>query len=506
MALPPKVYQFLVAVFASVGSILYGYDLGVIAGATTAPSFVSLFNATANETGAVVSAFTGGAFVGAFLAGPVGDWLGRRLTIMIGALIFILGGGLQTGATNLDFLYGGRCIAGLGVGFLVMIIPLYQAELAHPSIRGAVTALQQFMLGIGALVATWTTYGTTKNFANTDSIQWRLPLGLQIIPAAVLAVLILFFPESPRWLIDHGHQEKGLATLARLHSHGDENDPWVRAEFEQIQDAITFEHEHEAKSYKELFTNKSSFRRLWLVCAIQASVQMTGVSAIQYYSVTIFEQIGISASNALKYQGISSVLALLAQAACILFIDWTGRRWALIGGNIGNCITFVIATILLARFPPGTSDNAAAGWAFIVMTWLYNISFSATCGPLSWVIPAEVFDTRTRAKGVSIGVMVSFAFNTMIGQTTSVAIASIGWKWYIVFCVCNATNALFFWAFLPETTKRPLEEMNYLFTNAPLFVPTMKMSDFETHDLEQRVEQVERKQGGSVSHVEQEKM
>lgn len=99
----------------------------------------------------------------------------------------------------------------------------------------------------------------------------------------------------------------------------------------------------------------------------------------------------------------------------------------MIGGNIGNMITFIIATILLARFPPGEAHNPSASWAFIIMTWLFNFSFSATNGPLSWVIPAEVFDTRTRAKGVSIGVMVSFAFNTMIGQTTSVAIATIGW-------------------------------------------------------------------------------
>ena len=206
---------------------------------------------------------------------------------------------------------------------------------------------------------------------------------------------------------------------------------------------ITFEHENEAKSYMELFTNKSSFRRLFLACAIQASVQMTGVSAIQYFSPTIFAQIGIPTDKTLQYQGISSVIALIAQACCIAFIDWTGRRWALILGNVGNCITFIIATALLAEFPPGASNNNSAAWGFIVITWIYNFSFSATCGPLSWVIPAEIFDTRTRSKGVSIGVMVSFAFNTMIGQVTPIAIASIGWRFYLVFVVCNATNALF---------------------------------------------------------------
>ncbi|KAI9697336.1 MAG: hypothetical protein M1820_007842 [Bogoriella megaspora] len=506
MQLPPKWYQFLVSMFASLGSILYGYDLGVIAGAITAHNFVALFDHTdkqswANETGAVVSVFTGGAFFGAGFAGPIGDWLGRRKTIMMGALIFCLGGGLQTGAQSLSYLYAGRAISGLGVGFLVMIIPLYQAELAHPSIRGRVTSLQQFMLGVGALVASWVAFGAWE-FPDSDSKQWRLPLGIQIIPAGILAMLILLFPESPRWLIDHGRPEEGLKTLAKLHAHGDEYDPWVKAEFEQIQDMITYEHENEAKSYIELFRSKSSFRRLFLACSIQASVQMTGVSAIQYYSVTIFAQIGIDGNDALKYQAISSVLALIAQFCCMLFIDYTGRRWALIVGNLFNCLFFVLATILLAVFPPGTSNNSGAAWGFIVMTWLYNVSFSATCGPLSWIIPAEIFDTRTRSKGVSLATMTSFAFNTMIGQVTPIALADVGYRYYFLFCICNFTNAVFFWAVLPETKKRPLEEMNYLFTNAPIFVPTMDRTEYETHDLERRVEEVERK--GSVTHVETE--
>lgn len=108
MALPPKWYQFLISVFASLGSALYGYDLGVIAGAVNSKNFKLVFSPTANETGAVVSVFTGGAFFGAAFAGPLGDLLGRKKTILIGALVFILGGGLQTGAQALSYLYAGR--------------------------------------------------------------------------------------------------------------------------------------------------------------------------------------------------------------------------------------------------------------------------------------------------------------------------------------------------------------------------------------------------------------
>jgi MFS family permease len=152
--------QFLVGLFASLGSLLYGYDLGVIAQVIASQSFNSEFKPLPNETGAVVSVFTGGAFFGAAIAGFLGDKLGRRWTILIGAVVFCLGGALQTGAMSLAYLYSGR-------GILCMIIPLYQAELAHPSIRGRVTALQQFMLGIGALIASWVSYGTYVTLALT---------------------------------------------------------------------------------------------------------------------------------------------------------------------------------------------------------------------------------------------------------------------------------------------------------------------------------------------------
>ncbi|PLB43946.1 MFS sugar transporter [Aspergillus steynii IBT 23096] len=501
MRLSPSWYQFLVGVFASLGSFLYGYDLGVIAEVIASHSFTSKFEANSTETGLVVSLFTAGAFFGAAFAGPSGDMLGRRWTISLGCVIFVLGGGLQTGAQTVDYLYSGRFLAGLGVGFLTMIIPLYQAEICHPDIRGRVTALQQFMLGVGSLCAAWISYGTYIGFAPTNNAQWQVPLGLQIVPAVFLGILIMFFPESPRWLIDHGHHEKGLKTLAKLHAHGDENDPWVRAEYNQIQEAVTFEHEHEAKSYLELFTSRSSFRRLFLCCALQASVQMTGVSAIQYYSVDIYGQIGIKGDETLRYQAINSIIALVAQFLCMMFIDRFGRRWTLISGNLGNMVTFIIACILLAKFPPEV-NNTGAHWGFIIMTWLYNFSFSCTCGPLSWIIPAEVFDTRTRSKGVSLATMTSYAFNTMIGQVTPLAMDTIKYQYYFVFIICNFTNAVFFWLLLPETKKLPLEEMNYLFTNSPWIVPGTKKEDYLPHDLERKVVEQEEKQEAYVTHKE----
>ena len=214
----------------------------------------------------------------------------------------------------------------------------------------------------------------------------------------------------------------------------------------------------------------------------------------RYYSVTIYGQIGITGDKTLQDQAINSISALVAQFLCILFIDKLGRRWTLIWGNLGNMVTFIVACTLLARFPPEV-ENTGAHWGFIIMTWLYNFSFSCTCGPLSWIIPAEVFDTRTRAKGVSLATMTSYAFNTMIGQVTPIAMESVGYRYYFVFIICNFTNAVFFWLLLPETKKLPLEEMNYLFSNSPWIVVGSKKEDYIPRDLERKVlEQEEKRQ------------
>ncbi|KAH6669618.1 H+/hexose cotransporter 1 [Verticillium dahliae] len=389
MALPPKWYQFLVSVFASLGSLTFGYDLGVIAQVIGSPSFKSKFGEDPAEIGAVVSVFTGGAFCGAGIAGWAGDRFGRRLTILIGAAFFLLGGTLQTIGKNIAFLMAGRTLAGVGVGVLCMIIPVYQGELCHPDIRGRVTALQQFMLGIGALAAAWISYGSYIGFAADDNNHWRVIL---------------------------------------LHAHGDVTMLGLCRNFAQIEDTITIEREGSAKSYAELFTDRSCFR----------------------------------ASSSLAPYSPCQMTGLVRQFLTILFIDKTGRRFPLIGGNLLNAVCFIICHDSAGQYPPldGASSNIGASWGFIAMTWLYNFSFSATCGPLSMDYPAEIFDNQDTFQGV-----------------------------------CNFTNAIFFWAFLPETARRPLEEMRYLFTEAPLFVPRMDPSQATSHDLERRIQDAEGQAG-----------
>ncbi|KAF2230076.1 MFS putative major facilitator superfamily transporter [Viridothelium virens] len=472
----PGVYQFLVGCFAALGSFLFGYDLGVIAEVVASDSFKSLFlqkNAD-SRSGTVVALFTGGCFLGALGAG-FSDRLGRRGTILMACCIFVVGGIIQTAGVVIAMLYVGRLIAGIGVGFLTMIIPIFQSEISHRKIRGRITSLQQLFNALGQIFATWISYGCYVTWTGTgNSKEWRIPLGCQIVPALFLGSLIYLFPESPRWLCDHDMADQGLRNLAKLHAHGDTHDPYVVAEYALIQSQIAEEHANARKTYFDLVRSWPQLRRTILTTMIQASCQMTGISAIQYFSPQIFQQIGIATSTTLLLSAVNAIIAFAGTSVCIAVIDSVGRRPLEIYGSGVMAMTYVINAILIARFPAGSSSNTGAHWGFIVMTWLFNFVFFITGGPLSWAIPAELFGTAMRTKGVSVGAMTSFAFNTMIGQVTPIAVTAIGWKYYIVFIVCNVTNGLFFWAFLPETKGLNLEDMDELFHESPTFVPGSK--------------------------------
>ena len=484
------IYQLLVGAFAALGSFLFGFDLAVIAEVVASDSFKELFlqkNAD-SRSGTVVALFTGGCFVGAFFASFTGR-LGRRGTIMMASAIFTVGGIIQTSGVVIGMLYVGRLIAGIGVGFLTMIIPIFQAEISHRSIRGRITCLQQLFNAIGQIFASWIGYGCFVTWNGTsDSREWRVPLAIQIIPALFLGSMIYLFPEvnpsehpftrkkltnqlqSPRWLCDHDRADEALTNLAKLHAHGDTTDAYVVAEFNLIQQQISEEHSQKQKTYLDLFKGWPNLRRTILVMMIQAECQMTGISAIQYFSPQIFQQIGIPVSETLLLSAVNAIIAFAGTTVCILVIDNIGRRPLQIYGAAIMTVTFLVNTIIIKEFP-ADSSNTGAHWGFIVLTWVFNFVFFITSGPLSWAIPAELFTMALRNKGVSLGAMTSFAFNTMVGQVTPIAVSTIGWRYYVLFTVCNATNGLFFWAFLPETKGLNLEDMDELFQQSPTFVP-----------------------------------
>ncbi|EPQ25763.1 uncharacterized protein PFL1_06630 [Pseudozyma flocculosa PF-1] len=487
MALSPKFYTWLVGCFAAMGSMLFGYDLGVIAGVLVAPDFLKTTNNPDSDyLGFITSSMLLGAFAGSIPASIIADKYSRRSAIVAGCLVFLFGGSMQTGATGREVMLAGRFFAGFGIGMIALLVPLYQSEIAHPSIRGSLTTLQQFFLGIGALVASFVIYGCSNNYRGTE-FEWRFPLALQLVPAIPLGALIFCFPESPRWLVAQGRNEEALAALARLHASGDVTDTFVVAEHAELQ--LKIREEVESRSaWSEIFGDVQSIRKIMIGIILQFSVQMTGVSAIQYYSPQIFSNFGFSNQRTFLFQAIASIFALVGEGLCVGFVDKVGRRWPLIICNMGTGLVFIVAAALQANYP-STPDNLnkAASYTFVAFTWLFQLFFSAGIGPLSWAVPVEILNTNIRAKGVAITNLASWISNFMIGQVTPRALASVGWRFYLLFAVCGFTNALTFFLILPETKGRTLEEMDDWFAQTPFIVILSKAKPIDTKERERQL-------------------
>lgn len=230
-------------------------------------------------------------------------------------------------------------------------------------------------------MAGWIGWGLTKYHLGT-AIQWRIPLGFQILPAIPLLFVTLVLPESPRWLMIKGREDEALHVLAKLHARGDTNDPLVLGEFHDMKDKVLTEAAVKS-GWGQIFGNKENMRKVMLGVILQFSVQMTGVSFLQYYGPTVYAKVGYSVETTLLLGSLSGVLGILSQFSCVVFVDRTGRRWPLIIGNFLSGFLYIFNLYISYKFQmdEGTPTMARA---FVAVGWMWNMIFSACIGPLSW--------------------------------------------------------------------------------------------------------------------------
>jgi MFS family permease len=263
------------AVFATVGSLIYGYDSGIISTTLGQAAFPAYFNNPSPDlTGAIVSTYSGGQGVGNLLGGWLGDLLGRKLTIWVATSLALIGAVLQTAAINIEMFLVGRIIAGVAIGLVYSVASIYNAEIAPPKIRGIIVGLQTQMISIGYASSNW--MGLFGSYANGDA-AWRIPLGIQCVPAVVLIIGLFWLPESPRWYVYKGKDEQAKETIRRLHAEIAKDNPgFCDLEYMQMKQQIQYEREVAIKSWHSLFTRPSYRYRLVLGIGLQVFLQTTG--------------------------------------------------------------------------------------------------------------------------------------------------------------------------------------------------------------------------------------
>ncbi|KAH7207823.1 general substrate transporter [Fusarium redolens] len=503
-------YIFGLSMFASLGGFLFGYDQGVVSGVLTMESFAADFPRIYLDSGFkgwFVSTLLLCAWFGSLINGPIADYLGRKGSILLAVVVFTIGSAFQAGANSIPMLFAGRAVAGLAVGMLTMIVPMYMSEVSSPGIRGTLVVLQQLSITLGILVSYWLEYGTQyigghrcapdipysggtsdkptfdprydvgpNGCTGQSEAAWRVPFALQIFPALVLGIGMIFFPESPRFYLMRHKEDQALAALAQLRQvHVDTES--IRAEYLAIKAEVLFDESITkerfpgkkgislfAAQHVALVSTWPAFKRLAIGCCIMFFQQFMGCNAIIYYAPAMFAQLGLSGNTSgLLATGVYGIVNTLSTLPALFLIDKLGRRPLLMCGAAGTFISLVIVGGIIGGYGSALADNKSAGWVGIVFIYIYDVNFSFSFAPIGWVLPSEIFNLGNRSKAMAITTSATWMCNFIIGLVTPDMLATIGWGTYIFFAAFCLLAFFFTYFFVPETRGKSLEDMDLVF-------------------------------------------
>ncbi|KAK3305632.1 putative hexose transport-related protein [Chaetomium strumarium] len=482
---------FRIAAFACIGGVLYGYNQGMFSGILAMPSFNNhMGEYTTNQTkkGWLTAILELGAWLGTLLSGFLAETLSRKYGVLVACTVFMVGVVVQATAqmNGHNAILAGRFVTGMGVGSLAMIVPLYNSEVAPPEVRGALVATQQLAITFGIMISFWIDYGTNYIGGTTPETQsdaaWLVPICLQLAPAIILFVGMIFMPFSPRWLIHHGREDEARGVLSRLRGLPEDHE-LVELEFLEIKAQSLFEkrtvselfpHLREQTAWnvfrlqfvaiKKLFQTRAMFKRVVVATVTMFFQQWTGINAVLYYAPSIFEQLGLAENTiSLLATGVVGIAMFLATIPAVLWIDRVGRKPVLTIGAIGMATCHMIIAVIVAKNINQWHDHAAAGWAAVCMVWLFVVHFGYSWGPCAWIIVAEIWPLSTRPYGVALGASSNWMNNFIVGQVTPDMLDGITYGTYILFGLLTYMGAAFIWFFVPETKRLTLEEMDVVF-------------------------------------------
>ena len=436
---------FAIWFFGALGGILWGFDTGVISGALLyIPDDIPL---SPFESGMVVSGLLVGAMLGAGMSGRLADTLGRRLLILAGGIVFVIGTLGAALGLNVAMLVGFRFVMGIGVGIISVVVPMYLSELAPKEIRGRLTSLMQLLVTVGIFLAYLT------DFAFAASHAWRWMIGIGVIPAVLLAVGIYTQPESPRWLAGNrdGGEDEARRILARLRG----SEEAAREELAEIHESVRAEQEQTERVTIGALV-RGRLRPIFMVGMLLVFFQnFVGINTIIYYAPTLLTNVGFGDQGAiLANVGIGFVNMVMTVPGMFL-IDRAGRRPLLRWGALGMCAAMVLLTVTnLAGMEQGPLLLGLTLAGIVV----YIASFSISWGPVQWVLLPELFPLRVRAGAVGICVTFNWLFNMLVALLFPSLLDLFGAGWnFLFFAVMTGLAYLFATRLLPETKGRSLE-------------------------------------------------
>jgi len=438
----------VLALVATFGGLLFGYDTGVINGALR--PMADELGLTPLTQGVVTSSLLFGAAVGAVTGGRLSDGWGRRRTIILLAVVFFVGTLTCVLAPTFGVMVVGRVLLGLAVGGASTVVPVFLAELAPHEIRGSLSGRNELMIVIGQLAAYVVNAVIGGLWGGEDGV-WRIMLAVCALPAIALFVGMLRVPESPRWLASKGRHDEALSVLRQVRS-----DERARAELEDIE--RTTEDDATARQqsgWRVLLGNRWLIRIVLIGAGIGVAQQLTGINSIMYYGQIVLVDSGFEQSAALVANIAPGVIAVIGGLVAIRNMERIDRRTTLV---LGFSLTTVCHFLIGIASMTLVDGNPARPWVILFLVVAFVGSMQTFLNIATWVVLSEIFPTRIRSLGMGIAVFCLWTANALLGLTFPTIVAATGITGtFFGFGVLGIVALLFIRRFVPESRGRTLE-------------------------------------------------
>ena len=474
-----KINIYFITIVITLGGLLFGYDTGVING--TQFYFSKYFELSGALKGFIVSSALLGALIGAASSGIISKAIGRKNSLIIAAVLFMIsawGSGLPSmlpESTTLLVIF--RLIGGVAIGMASMNAPMYIAEIAPAKNRGVLVTFYQLAVVVGFFIVFLVTYFIGAKLSESENIAfgWRNMFWSEMIPAGLFLILLFFVPKSPRWLMIKGKEEEAENILTRI--HGEEI---ASKEIKEIRDSI----KAESTAVKASIFSKTMLPIVIIGTVLSVLQQFTGINAVLYYGADIFEQaLGFGQDDVLLQQILLATVNLVFTFIAMFTVDKLGRKPLLMIGGVGMLVGFLIMGFTL-YFSDYSQINSAGlptistfeGILSLIGVLIFIGAFAMSMGPIVWVLLSEIFPNKIRSAAMAVAVAAQWLANYFVSQSFPIIVESDanrlvmdGGTWnnalpYFLFSGFIVIIIWFVWKYIPETKGKTLEEMEAVFT------------------------------------------
>jgi sugar porter (SP) family MFS transporter len=432
-----RTYVWMVAIVAAISGFLFGFDTAVINGALV--FLRRQFGLSNLQTEIAASSLLLGCLIGAAIASMFSDRFGRRKSLMGAAILFATSAVSSALAGSIATFSFARLAGGLAIGLASALTPIYISEIAPQRNRGLLVSLNQLAIVIGILVA----YLTSWQLAGLGEASWRWMFAVAAIPSVVFLLGLLFIPESPRWLITHGHREEGHSVLARI-----AGDAEARTELLAIESAAA----EESAGTVELFSPGMRMR-VYIAVSLAVLSQVSGINTVLYYGSVLFTEHfhGESAKAAIGANVTIGLVNLLCTVVAMIFIDRWGRRGLFLVSSGGMAVSLAVLSV-------GLHEVVVAPVVIFGSVLPYVAFFAVGMGPGVWVYTAEIFPTRMRGRATSLATTALWTACLVVTLTFLSIVQALGAPAaFMLYAILSSLTFLFIWKWVPETRGRSLE-------------------------------------------------